>query len=115
MRGTNININARYKWRSSNYKATRKSQLQYEFHPKKEGNEDVCCQFEPWLPKLWIDFTSPVFILSEHVLEALKGLASNCLHSMESMHDVGLDMGVLERPTKTLNLLALCFLNTFEG
>jgi hypothetical protein len=41
-------------------------------------------------------------------------LASNRLHLMESIHNVGLDMGVLCGPTKTLKLLASSNLNTFD-
>jgi hypothetical protein len=51
-------------------------------------------------------FTFPVLIRSEHLLEALKGLASKCSNSMECVHDVGLHMGVLGRPTESLNVSA---------
>jgi hypothetical protein len=59
--------------------------------------------------------TSPEFIIGEHFLEAIKGLASNCLHSMGSMYNIGLDMGVLYGPTKTLKLLASSNENIFEN
>jgi hypothetical protein len=59
--------------------------------------------------------TSPEFILGEHFLEVVKGLASNCLYSMESVHNIGLDMGVLCGPTKSLKLLASSNENTFEN
>jgi hypothetical protein len=79
-----------------------------------EGNEDVRCQLEPCLLKLWVYFTSPEFFLSEHPLKALKGLASNRLHSIESVHYVGLDMGVLSGPTKSKKLLTSSTLNSFD-
>jgi hypothetical protein len=58
--------------------------------------------------------TSPVFFLGEHFLEALKWLASNRLHTMEGVHNVGLHMGMLGGPTKALKLLSSRFDNTFE-
>jgi hypothetical protein len=63
---------------------------------------------------LWVDFTSPELFLSEHPFKALKGLASNCLYSMESVYYVGLDMGVLSGPTTPQKLLALSTFNSFD-
>jgi hypothetical protein len=88
--------------------------MSYESHPKKECNEDVYCHLEPCLPKLKVVFTSPEFFLREHPLKALKGLASNRLDSMESVHNVGLDMGVLSGPTKSQKLLASSTLSSFD-
>jgi hypothetical protein len=88
--------------------------MSYESHPKKECNENVRCQLEPCLPKLKVVFTSPELFLREHPFKALKGLASNHLDSMESVHNVGLDMGVLSGPTKSQKLLASSTLNSFD-
>jgi hypothetical protein len=64
--------------------------------------------------KMSVVFTSPEFFLREYPLKALKGLASNRLDSMESVHNVGLDMGVLSGPTKSQKLLASSTLNSFD-
>jgi hypothetical protein len=58
--------------------------------------------------------TSPIFILGEHILEGLKWLARHGLNTMESVYNVGLDMGVLCRPSKAMKLLVSGNHNTFE-
>jgi hypothetical protein len=78
-----------------------------------ERNEDVRCQLKPSLPELWVYFTSLVLFLSEHLFKALKGLASKRLHSMESVHYVGLDMEVCGGPLQSVKLLASSTLNSF--
>jgi hypothetical protein len=58
--------------------------------------------------------TSPIFLLGEHILEGLKWLAPHGLHTMEGMHNVGLDMEVLCGPTQAMKLLVSRNHNTLE-
>lgn len=88
--------------------------MSYESYLQKECNEDACCQLKPCLPKLKVVFTSPKLFFREHLLKALKGLASNCLDLMKSVHNVRLDMGVLNGPTKFHILLVSSILISFD-
>jgi predicted amino acid dehydrogenase len=54
--------------------------------------------------------TPPVFLLGEHFFEGIQWLAPHSLHTMQSVHDVGLDMGVLGGSTSALNLISSSWL-----
>jgi hypothetical protein len=61
-------------------------------------NKHIGCELEPCLPDVRAVSTLPIILLSEQALEAVKWLGSHRLHSMECVHHIGLDMGVLSGP-----------------
>jgi hypothetical protein len=81
-----------------------KSKMHHKSHPEEVGNEDIRCHLEPCLSKLCVGLTSLEFVLGENVFEGLKWLAPYGLHMMESVHNVGLDMGVLCGPSEATKL-----------
>jgi hypothetical protein len=68
-------------------------------YPKEECNKHIGSHLVPCL--LDVRATSALFelLLSEHVLKALKWLGTHSFNSMECVHHVGLNMGVLIRST----------------
>jgi hypothetical protein len=75
---------------------------QYESYPKKECHKHVGCHLVPCLPNLWTLYTPLVLLYCEQLLHTVKWLTSHYLDSVEDMHHVGFDMGVLGSPTKEL-------------
>jgi hypothetical protein len=78
-------------------KCTQKK-VEFEHYLKEECNKYIECQFVPCFHNFRAQLTPSEFVLNERILEALKGLAIHCLDSMEYVHHVGLDMGVLSGP-----------------
>jgi hypothetical protein len=74
-------------------------------YPEEICNKHIGCELEPCLPNVRVVSTLPITLLSEQALEVVKQalevvkwLGTHCLHSMECVHHVGLDVGVLSGP-----------------
>jgi hypothetical protein len=80
----------------------KKKNVKVRRYPKEKCNKHIGSHLVPCLLNVRASSTLSVLLLSEHVFKALKCKGTHSLNTMEGVHHVGLNMGVLIGPTKEI-------------